>query len=55
MTADDVCRIPKDETLVICITGNGLKTTEAVIDHLKRPIPIKLNIDSFEELLKKIS
>lgn len=48
-------KIPKDETLVICITGNGLKTTEAVIDHLKRPTPIKPNIDSFEELLKKIS
>jgi threonine synthase len=51
----DMGKIPKDETLVICITGNGLKTTEAVIDHLKRPTPIKPNIDSFEELLKKIS
>jgi len=50
----DAGKIPKDETLVICITGNGLKTTEAVIDHLKRPTPIKPNIDSFEELLKKI-
>lgn len=48
-------KIPRDETLVICITGNGLKTTEAVIDHLKRPTTIKPNIDSFEELLKKIS
>src|SRR5512143_306497 len=48
-------KIPRDETLVICITGNGLKTTEAVIDHLKRPTPIKPNIDSFEELLKKIN
>ena len=51
----DAGKIPKDETLVICITGNGLKTTEAVIDHLKRPTPIKPNIDSFEKLLKKIS
>lgn len=49
----DAGKIPKDETLVICITGNGLKTTEAVIDHLKRPTPIKPNIDSFEELLKQ--
>ena len=46
-------RIPKEETLVLCITGNGLKTTEAVIDHLPRPSPIKPNIESFEELLKK--
>ena len=51
----DAGKIPKDETLVMCITGNGLKTTEAVFDHLKRPTPIKPNIDSFEELLKKIS
>ena len=51
----DAGKIPKDETLVICITGNGLKTTEAVIDHLNRPTPIKPNIDSFEKLLKKIS
>jgi len=51
----DAGRIPKDETLVICITGNGLKTTEAVTDHLKRPTPIKPNIDSFEKLLKQIS
>ncbi len=47
-------RIPKDETLVICITGNGLKTTEAVAGQLERHAPIKPNIESFEELLKKI-
>jgi threonine synthase len=47
-------KISKDETLVICITGNGLKTTEAVVDHLQRPTPIKPNIESFEELLKRI-
>jgi threonine synthase len=48
-------KISKDETLVICITGNGLKTTEAVADHLNRPTPIKPNIESFEALMKKIS
>ena len=47
-------RIPKNETLVICITGNGLKTTEAVVDHLDRPGPIKPNIESFEEWMKKV-
>ncbi|MGE5174705.1 MAG: threonine synthase [Betaproteobacteria bacterium] len=50
----DSGKISKDETLVICITGNGLKTTEAVVDHLRRPTPIKPNIEAFEELLKKI-
>ncbi len=47
-------RIARDETLVICITGNGLKTTDAIVDHLRRPEPIRPNIESFEELLKKI-
>ena len=47
-------RISKDETLVICITGNGLKTTEAVVDHLVRPTPIRPNMEAFEELLKKL-
>jgi threonine synthase len=47
-------RISKNETLVICITGNGLKTTEAVVDHLDRPGPIKPNIESFEEWMRKI-
>ncbi len=50
----DSGKISKDETLVICITGNGLKTTEAVVDHLRRPTPIKPYLESFEELLKKI-
>jgi threonine synthase len=51
----DSGRIPKDETLVICITGNGLKTTEAIVDHLRRPTPIKPNIESFEALIKNIN
>ena|SRR5208283_250669 len=46
--------IAKDETLVICITGNGLKTPDAVVNHLPKPIPIKPNIEAFEDLLRKI-
>lgn len=48
-------RIPKDESIVICITGNGLKTQEAVAEHINRPYRIKPNMGSFEECLKKIS
>lgn len=48
-------RIPRDESIVICITGNGLKTQEAVANHLNRPYMIKPNIGSFEECLKEIS
>jgi threonine synthase len=41
-------KIPKDESIVICITGNGLKTQEAVIERIGKPIKIKPNIASFE-------
>ena len=42
-------RIPKDESIVICITGQGLKTQEAVADHIGKPIRIKPSLASFEE------
>lgn len=41
-------KIPRDESIVICITGNGLKTQEAVTEKIGRPIRIKPNLDSFE-------
>ena len=46
-------KISKDESIVICITGNGLKTQEAVWDKIGRPIKIKPSIASFEEHVKK--
>ncbi len=42
-------RIPKDESIVVCITGNGLKTQEAVSERIGKPIRIKPNLASFEE------
>ena len=47
--------IPKNESCVICITGNGLKTQEAVVDHIGKPYRIKANIDSFESTLRSES
>ncbi|RMD59097.1 MAG: pyridoxal-phosphate dependent enzyme, partial [Nitrospirae bacterium] len=47
-------RIKKDELTVICITGNGLKTQEALIGKTVEPYHVKPNIASFEEALKKI-
>lgn len=44
--------IPKDESVVLCITGNGLKTQEAVVKALPRPIKIKPSLASFEEEIK---
>ena len=45
-------RIPRDESILICITGNGLKTQEAVTEKIGKPIRIKPNIASFEENVK---
>ncbi len=46
-------KIPKDESIVVCITGNGLKTQEAVSEKIGKPIKIKPNISSFEENVKR--
>jgi threonine synthase len=48
----DAGRIAKDGTLVICITGNGLKTTDAVAGQITMPLPIRPTIESFEAMQK---
>jgi threonine synthase len=40
-------RIPRDEEIVICITGNGLKTQDAVVDLLEKPAVIAPSLDDF--------
>jgi threonine synthase len=42
-------RIPRDESTVVCITGNGLKTLEAVKDRIGEPVRIQATLGSFEE------
>lgn len=42
-------RIKPDELTVICITGNGLKTQEALTGQYAPPAVIQPNIQSFEE------
>jgi threonine synthase len=44
--------IPREESIVISITGNGLKTQEAVQYHIGRPIQIKPSLKSFEEMVR---
>lgn len=44
--------IPKDESIVLCITGNGLKTHEVVSRALPKPLKIKPNLASFEAQIK---
>ncbi len=45
-------RIPRDESIVVCITGNGLKTQEPVAEQVGRPVVIKPDMASFEENFK---
>ncbi|OGW33366.1 MAG: threonine synthase [Nitrospirae bacterium GWC2_42_7] len=47
-------KIKPDESIVICITGNGLKTQEALQGHTISPHYIKPSLASFEEALKNI-
>ncbi len=47
-------RIPRQASIVVSITGNGLKTQEAVMERIGKPIRIKPNLSSFEEnVIKK--
>ena len=39
----------QDQSLVICVTGNGLKTVEAVRERIGAPVTIKASLASFEE------
>jgi threonine synthase len=44
-------RIPRDEEIVVCVTGNGLKTQDAVVENLEEPAVIKPSLDDFVSLL----
>ena len=45
-------KIPRDEEIVIAITGNGLKTQDAIADIVAKPIIIRPNIDDFAAVLE---
>jgi len=44
-------KISKDSSAVICVTGNGLKTLDAVQHHCGKPREIKPSLREFEALL----
>ena len=48
-------RIGRDESIVICITGNGLKTQEPLLERMAKPVVIKPTMDEFEALLETLS
>jgi threonine synthase len=43
-------RIPRDESIVISVTGNGYKTLEAVADSVERPHVIGARLGEFDDL-----
>jgi len=40
--------IPRDESIVVCVTGNGYKTTEVLTDHVPSPITLSRSFKDFE-------
>ena len=47
-------KIPHDSCAVICVTGNGLKTLDAVQGHCGKPREIKPSLREFEALLAQL-
>jgi threonine synthase len=40
--------IPRDESIVVCVTGNGYKTMEVVEDHVAAPVKLSRAFKDFE-------
>ena len=45
-------KIDRDGSTVLCITGNGLKTQEALIGKLARPVVIEPTLEAFENVVE---
>ncbi|MBV8608706.1 MAG: threonine synthase [Singulisphaera sp.] len=45
-------KIDRNGSTVLCITGNGLKTQEALIGKIARPVVIKPTMEAFESLVE---
>lgn len=50
----DQGRIPRDESIIIAVTGNGYKTLEAVSDSLAQPQLIEARLAAFDALYEKM-
>ena len=48
-------KINRNESVVICITGNGLKTQEAIVNKVNLPYVIDANIEEFQELYSSLN
>ena len=47
-------RIPRDESIVIAVTGNGYKTLEAVLGTVEQPLRIQARLAEFDELYGRL-
>jgi threonine synthase len=45
-------KIDRDGSTVLCITGNGLKTQEALHGKIARPVVIRPDLAEFEALVE---
>jgi threonine synthase len=48
-------RIPRDESVVISITGNGYKTLEAVARSVEKPFIMNATLENFDELYQQLN
>jgi threonine synthase len=48
-------RIPRDESIVISITGNGYKTLESVARSIEQPYTIKATLENFDQLYQHLN
>jgi threonine synthase len=46
--------IPRDESIVICVTGNGLKTPDALYDRLEAHVKIRPSLAAFDQALANL-
>jgi threonine synthase len=45
-------KIPANDSAVLCITGNGLKTLEAMVGHVGQTREIRPSLREFEAMMK---
>jgi threonine synthase len=46
--------IPRNESIVICITGNGLKTPDSLVGRLEAQVNIKPSLSAFDTALANL-
>ncbi len=48
-------RIPRDEPIVMCVTGNGLKTPDVLHDRLGSDVTIPPSLQAFDRALADLT